>query len=311
MSGGGAMPVEGYALRPHLEAYWLRPECAVWDAIAAAHIGNALAGHQDILELGIGNGFFTFLMLGGRFRPEFDWFRSVDTNGFWNNADIYDHDAGVGVEHSVARAPDSRIRVGLDHKPNLLAQAARLGFVDQLVAHDCNEPLPAVQFSTAYSNMLYWLAKPMDVITNVGRALPVGGTLVTVFPNSGFFDACQSYRDSAPLWTLLNRGRAGHILWHMDPDAFQREIDRVGVFEVRLLKRYLTPLTLKIWDVGLRPLSVPLIKMANALTEKNRVEIKAEWCDTVEKLATPIVEQDFEGGERTGGFCLAVLVRKA
>jgi hypothetical protein len=57
--------LEKYNFRSHANMYWLRPECVLWDAIADHHIGKLLAGKDEILEIGIGNGFFSFLMLGG------------------------------------------------------------------------------------------------------------------------------------------------------------------------------------------------------------------------------------------------------
>lgn len=301
---------EQFNLRPHLEAYWLRPECALWDTIAARHLSEVLQGKDGILELGIGNGLFSFLMLGGRITPEFDWFRNVNTAGFWDQADIFNHDAGVAIDQCIAEAPTTRISIGVDHKASLLSQTARLGFVDQLIEHDCNQPLPSLSFSRVYSNMLYWLTDPLSVIHNIGLSLPTGGELVTVFPNQDFYVACESYRRDEPIWKLLNRGRAGHIMWHMEPDEFRREMERAGQFEIRVIDRYLSPLTLKIWDIGLRPLSVPLIKMANSLPAPDRLAVKAEWCDTVEKLAGPLLEHEMETGKRTGGFNLVVLVKK-
>lgn len=302
--------VDHAELRAHLDIYWLRPESGFWDAIAAKHLGAQLAGKKDILEVGIGNGFFSFLMLGGRFKPEFDWFLSTATEGYWQNADIYDHDSGVAIDSFVVKQPHTRIRYGLDHKRNLLNQAARIGFVDEVIQHDCNAPLPSLQCSTAYSNMLYWLADPLTVIDRIGGLLPKGGELVTVFPNSDFYRNCKSYGSKAPLWRLLNRGRADHIMWHMDLPEFEAEIRRRGIFDLSYSTRYLSPLTLGIWDIGLRPLSVPLIKMADALPAGKRAEVKAEWCDTLEQFCGPLLEVEAELGPKQGGYNLVRLTRK-
>lgn len=297
-------------LRAHLDIYWLRPESALWDAIAAKHIAGQLEGRKDILEVGIGNGFFSFLMLGGRFRPEFDWFMSASTEGYWQNADIYDHDSGVAIDSFVIKQPHTRIRYGLDHKQNLLNQAARIGFVDEIIQHDCNCPLPQLPCSTAYSNMLYWLADPLSVMDRIGDLLPKGGELITVFPNSDFYRNCESYRSTTPLWRLINRGRADHIMWHMDLPDFEAEIRRRGVFDMSYSTKYLSPLTLNIWDIGLRPLSVPLIRMADALPPAKRAEIKAEWCDTLEQFCRHLLDMEAEEGSTKGGYNLVRLTKR-
>jgi SAM-dependent methyltransferase len=300
-----------FDLAPHLSAYWLRPESALWDTIAARRIGDELAGRQDIVEVGIGNGFFSFLMLGGRFKSAFDWFYSVDTAGFWQQSDIFDHDSGLSLSDFIETGPRTRIKVGLDHKQALLNQAGRLGFVDRLLAHDCNQPLPPMQpTSTIYSNILYWLNSPLDALHQIGESLTQGGVFVAVFPNRAFYEACASYTASDNLSRLINRGRAKHIMWHMDLPEFEREVDRRGVFEVASARRYLAPKILKIWDLGLRPLSVPLIKMANSLDPARRTEIKEEWCETLMQFAEPLLAEEVEQGSRAGGFNLVRLVRR-
>ncbi len=303
--------LDEFDVRAHLDAYWLRPESALWDCIAARYLGIALKGRSDIVEIGIGNGFFSFLLFGGRFAPEFDWFYSVNTQGFWNNEDIFDHDSEVSLDRFVTKAPDIRLSLGLDHKQTLLNQAARLGFVDELLQHDCNQPLPAGKsYQTAYSNMLYWLNDPIGAMHNIGRALKPGGEFVTVFPNSDFYKHCLSYVRKDPLWTLLNRGRASHIMWHMDIPEFKRKIREGGVFELKSVTKYLAPSTLRVWDVGLRPISVPLIKMVSALAPETRQEIKAEWCATFEKFAIPLLMDEIESGATAGGYNLVVLKKK-
>jgi hypothetical protein len=303
--------LDDFNVRAHLNAYWLRPEAALWDCIAARYLGVALKGRSDIVEVGIGNGFFSFLLFGGRFAPEFDWFYSVDTRGFRNHADIFDHDSEISLDRFVTKAPDIRLRLGLDHKQTLLNQAARLGLVDELVQHDCNQPLPAGRtYQTAYSNMLYWLIDPIGAMHNIAQVLESGGQLITVFPNSDFYRSCASYVRKDPLWKLLNRGRASHIMWYMDIPEFEHRIQDGGIFELKSATRYLAPLTLKTWDVGLRSLSVPLIKMANSLAPSTRQEIKSEWCDTLEQFAEPLLMNELELGATSGGFNLVVLEKK-
>lgn len=298
-------------MRSHLNAYWLRPESAYWDAIAAKHIADELVGRKNILEIGIGNGFFSFLMLGGHFKPEFDWFYSVNTQGFWENEDTFDCDAGVAIASYIESPPHTRIKFGVDHKQALLSQAARLGFVDKLVQHDCNLPLSVnTEISTVYSNILYWLNDPMQSLHQIGDVLSPGGEFVAVFPNSDFFKTCTSYTNEDALSKLINRGRANHIMWYMDLQEFEQEIARRGMFELKSSRRYLSPLTLKMWDIGLRPLSIPLMKMANSLSPERRLEIKQEWCDTLMRFSAPLLEHELEYAESSGGFNLVRLVKR-
>lgn len=302
--------LEEYFLRDHLNMYWLRPESALWDAIAGRLIGDELLHSDSILELGIGNGFFSFLMLGGKFKPEFDWFYSVNPEGFWKNEDVFDHDAGIDYSKFIDKYPTKRLHIGLDHKPNLLAQVKRLGFVDELVVHDGNQPIALTGFDAIYSNIIYWLKNPLAVVRHFCDLLPSNGRCILVFPNSSFFEHCTSYTNNAPLWKLVNRGRAAHIMWHMDMDEFRSFVEKETDFRVANSCRYLSPLTLKIWDVGVRPLSMVLTKMANKLTPEDRLEIKNEWCETAMLFLNPLLEQELESGADNGGYNFVVLEKK-
>lgn len=299
--------LDEYRLAEHLSMYWLRPESALWDAIAANEIRSALVGRKNILEVGIGNGFFSFLLFGGRFSDRFDWFYSVETTGFRKNEDIFDHDAKIDLGEYIDKAPSQRLKYAIDHKQSLLNQATRLAFVDHPIRHDANNPLPPLDgVETIYSNILYWLNDSMVVLRQWQDILPVGGRVVIVFPNSRFYRMCRSYSDSSRLWCLLNRGRASSMMWHMDLSEFEEKISGDTDFKIVNGKTYLSDLTLKIWDIGLRPISPALIRMANAVDSLTRFEIKQEWCELMMPYMQEMLQKDMESkGE--GGFNLVVL----
>jgi len=64
---------------------------------------------------------------------------------------------------------------------------------------------------------------------------------------------------------------------------------------------YLSPLTLKAWEIGLRPLSPVLIKMANKLTAADRLAIKAEWMAILRPFLAELYELDRKSPE-PGGY---------
>ena len=69
-------------LKAHLNVAWLRPESALWDAIASTIISK-MKLPPPTLDLGCGNGIFSFITAGGDFSIEYDWYKNVDTEGFW------------------------------------------------------------------------------------------------------------------------------------------------------------------------------------------------------------------------------------
>src|SRR5437773_4749364 len=118
-------------LDAHLNVGWLRPESALWDAIASLVVSQFPMASPS-LDLGSGNGIFSFITAGGAFSPEYDWYRNVDPRGFWANRDIYDTLLAPPREEWIARRPESGIDCALDAKRNLLRQAQGLKFYGQV-----------------------------------------------------------------------------------------------------------------------------------------------------------------------------------
>jgi len=298
--------LDQYRLLEHLLMYWLRPESALWDAIAAKEISEALRNRGNILEVGIGNGFFSYLLFGGSFSDEFDWFYSADTSEFRENGDIFDYDAGVDIGKFICERPSQRLKYAVDHKQTLLNQATKLGFVEKLIRHDANVPLYLDGVETIYSNILYWLNDPMGVLNYWQDMLPVGGRVIISFPNNRFYQACRSYTDKSRMWRLLNRGRASSVMWYMDLAEFEKKVNQETRFRIVNARTYLSNLTLKVWDIGLRPISPALIKMANAVDPSSRLEIKREWCELMLPYMQDLLQKDIESKE-DGGYNLTVL----
>ena len=64
-------------LRNFMNAYWLRPETALWRSIDVEVMKN-FEFESPSLDMGCGDGMFSFLRAGGSFDLNFDVFRSTD-----------------------------------------------------------------------------------------------------------------------------------------------------------------------------------------------------------------------------------------
>jgi len=282
-------------LKEHLNIWWLRPESALWDAIASATISQSKINAPS-LDLGCGNGLFSFITSGGCFAPSYDWFRNVDVEGFWENKDIFDTDCGIEISEHIIKKPNFKFTYGLDHKNNLLVQAEKLNFYNHLITHDANNPLPFPDGSmkTVFSNILYWLKDPIMTLGEVSRILEDGGRALVCLPNSNFYDFCESYRwkeKKSELLRIINRGRSDNILWVANKDEFSLQAKNVGLTVVHH-KYYLSKQTLEIWDTGLRPFSPYLIYMANRLPNKEREQVKIKWVEDINKLLLELYKSD-------------------
>lgn len=299
-------------LRNHLSVQWLRPESALWDAIASA----ILSRHEitsPSLDLGCGNGIFSFISAGGNFSIEYDWYRNVDVEDFWENKDIYNVCNQNDISDFITDKPRYRFDVGLDHKSNLLDQAKLLGLYGSTVVHDANQPLPFEEetFQTIFSNILYWLNDPETSLREIHRVLKKGGRAVLCITNTPFFENCPSYKwaeENDTLLKMLNRGRSESHKWTISDEDFRGIAESTG-FTVVDHTTYLSPLTLLFWDVGLRPISPYLIRMVSKLGTEDRNSIKAEWVDKMTELCAPMMEKDFASGVE-GGFHFYVIEKQ-
>ncbi|MDD5155675.1 MAG: methyltransferase domain-containing protein [Candidatus Omnitrophica bacterium] len=299
----------GSYLREHLNLVWLRPESALWDAIASSLVSRYNVMSPS-LDLGCGSGLFSFITAGGRFSCEYDVYVNLSAEGFWENKDIYDAAAVKDLDTYIVKSPRGKFDFGLDHKKNLLNQAGMLHCYRELKLHNANNRLPFAdgELGTVFSNIIYWLDDLKKSIREIYRVLRKGGTAILCMPNTKFLDYCASYRwreKRSELLKMLNRGRSDNLKWVISYKDFAGLARKEG-FTILDHKYYLSGTTLKFWDIGLRPLSPLLIKMSNMLDPQERAGIKKEWMNTVLRFIEPLYAQDL-ASKQEGGFHLFLL----
>jgi SAM-dependent methyltransferase len=297
---------------PHLNVAWLRPESALWDAIASALISQFEFVHPS-LDFGCGNGIFSFITAGGDFSTDFDWYRNVNPEGFWENRDIYDTFQAFDRDKWIIRAPRYEITVGGDAKINLLLQANGLDFYKHAALLDGNGNLPFENesFETVFSNILFWLKSPQSSLAEIQRILRPGGRALLCLQDPRFKEYCRSYRWrelQSELLRLVNRGRSESHLWTVSYDELMRLAETSG-FRVAFHSYYISPLTMKVWDIGLRPLSPLLLKMIRKLSEEDRKAIKTEWMETLRPFVRELWNLDVQN-TKPGGFHFVCLEKK-
>lgn len=296
-------------LEEHLNVYWLRPEAALWDSVASTAISRE-PWRSPSLDLGSGNGIFSFITAGGAFTLDYDWYRNADPGGFRENRDIYDCFVQGPRPGWIARRPSIPVDTALDAKPNLLRQAEALGFYHRTVTADANLPLPFSEesFQTIFSNILYWLDSFETSLREIRRILRPGGRALLCLPHPRFREICESYQwreKSSELLRLLNRGRDESSRWSVTEKDVEDRARTAGL-RIVSLTRYLSPTTLRFWDVGLRPLIAVLIRMTGMLSEDDRRRIKEDWMETARPLLCELFDLDRKG-KNEGGYLFAVL----
>lgn len=300
---------EEYNLQQIMQLYWLRPEVTTWTSVASFLIGRELKKENNIVEMGIGNGYFTFISLGGRFKFDYDWYYNVDFKE--PSGDIYNSfNAYNNIESFIEHKPKTKINLAIDHKESLLLQASKLGFIDKTILADANKPFDLPKNTKIfYSNILYWLEDPFGIIKRIDKELSEV-KLVLVFPNNRYKINTKSHQLKNRLHILLNNKRETNMLWTMDLLEFEKELSKYTSFKITKSQTYVSELNSSFYDVGLRPLSKPLIKMVNKLSLKDRSEIKQEWIETLEPYMIELMEEEISNGPINGGFNFVVLEKK-
>ena len=78
-------------------------------------------------------------------------------------------------------------------------------------------------------------------------------------------------------------------------------------FHVEYSTRYCTKQTIKIWDVGLRPISPYLIYMANSLEAEDRLALKMKWCEDLMPIVRELVDEELSVAHGPGALTMMVL----
>lgn len=303
----------GKSLEQLLNVFWLRPETALWREIDIRTM-SAFEVLSPSLDLGCGDGTFSFIRAGGEFDRSFDAFRSVSQlDQFFQNVDVFDsYDENLSV--AVTKPPNYRIDVGFDHKTNLLKKAGQLGLYESLRQGDANQalPFPDATFNSVFSNIVYWLDSPQSVISEISRVLRPGGRACLMLPNVTFpqfsFYNQLFVKGGDARWAfleMLDRGRfADNIRQAKSLDDWQGMFEEAGL-EIERHHFHLSKLTIQAWDIGLRPLFPVLLEMANELSPEKLVAIKAKWIQTMKAFLEPLLEIDktLPGNEQPAFHC--------
>lgn len=283
-----------------LNVFWLRPETALWREIDIQTM-RSFEFASPSLDIGCGDGIFSFIRAGGKFDPSFDAFRSMSNlNKYFENADVFDA-FDENLHPSVIQAPHYQIDCALDHKENLLKKAGQLQLYKNMKVADVNDPLPFPDesFNSIYSNIVYWLNDPKAVFSEISRILRPGGRVCLMLPNvtlPEFSYYSQLYvRTGDPRWAFLDkldRGRfADNIRQSRTASAWEEMFTSAGL-KVAQHKTHLSKTIIQIWDIGFRPIFPVLLKMANSLPSDQFLDIKQEWIRTLKQFLEPLVGMD-------------------
>jgi len=285
--------------REFLKFYWLRPENAIMLGVrgdAFASTLDLINEGEDSIDVSCGDGVYSYITMGGTFSNKPDQFRAVSFKKTFREGDYdaYDHfDDSYRIE--ITKRPEHHFIYGADWKDNLLQKAKALDFYDNLLFHDNNNPLPLEDGSIgyAYTNSSYWVPKFEEHLQDLVRILKPGGHLVLQMRTNKIKD--YSLADIAPelgakFHKIAEAGRVNTWKGLRPRDELMNIIGNLDGAKIVRDEPVLGQSIANIWNLGLRPLFNPLVKMANSLDIDARSKIKDEWCYIFEEMFTEYVE---------------------
>ena len=281
-------------LRRFLNAYWLRPENAVWMALRSEVLSQVPWVNPSV-DLSCGDGVFSFLHAGGVFDDRFDvfWGAAPQRTAGNHQADIFDY-VDEHYRPVVARGSDYRISVGTDLKPNLLTKAGLLDLYEELVVHDNNQPLPFDDgaFETVYCNSVYWTQNVDLFLSEMRRITAKGGKVVLEVKLDSVLDyTLESFRPvlGERFLEIIGRGRAATWPTIADRATWERRFAQAGLSITRAVP-FVTRTHAHLWDVGLRPIAPLLVELANQVSPQTRADVKRRWVELFIELCTPFCD---------------------
>lgn len=276
----GTAPSTAALLKRYLQMYWLKPFDAVNDT-ANAQALRAFPWEAPILEVGGGDGVFSFIMQGGEFEPAVDRFEQADTRRDGDMFDVYRPERPLRQRRRAQR----EYAVGVDLKWSHVMKSRATGLYRCLaVATPGALPFKAGAFKTVFLYFPHGLIERDDrlnydrVLAEIRHVLAPDGVLLMTAMNDTVAQhfVCHSVAGSlaragwpraSAYFARLDGGRFDEVAaLGRSLDEWRAVLARAG-FALVDARTQISPLAWRVYDVGTRPILRPLIRLMDRLGE--------------------------------------------
>lgn len=254
--------------------YWLKPFDAVNDTANAIALLNFDWSKSPILEIGGGDGVFSFIMHGGKFAFEDDRYGQTDTSIKGDIYDIYKEELKLRITKEVSIKYDT----GLDLKLSHLYKSRETGIYKNLIS-SISEKLPLQDnfYSTVFLYTFHGLFDYSQTLKEIRRVIKKDGTLLMIAVNDTVKQSfiCFNLHEYCKRkgWTKLSDylsdldgGRYQEIgtLFSKSMQEWKELFQETG-FQIEEVYSQVSSLLWKIYDTQTRPFLKFMIRMNQIL----------------------------------------------
>lgn len=263
----------------YLNIYFLKPHDAINDTLTASLI-HRLDWSGNLIEIGSGDGMFSFIMHGGKFPLYFDRYLLTDTS----KLDIFDTHK-EGVLPAVNFLSEPTIKLAVDAKLTHVEKIKEIGFAQDAINSEYESlPLPSNAVNKIFYYTPHGLKSHVNAIGEAFRVLKPGGKMLILLYDSEFRSSFIFYRLSkfftgkfGKYCLSLDNGRFNEITaLSKSPKEWRQFFERVG-FEIEEQYSGLSCFAWKCYDVQTRPFLRGLIGFFGFLPPWLRTLVKLVW----------------------------------
>jgi len=264
----------------YLNIYFLKPFDAVNDALTST-ILHKLNWTDEYVEIGSGDGMFSFIMHGGTFPLSFDRYLLADTK---LNEDIYDHHKENIL--SVNTMPSKpKLTQCLDAKLSHIKKVKEIDYAENASVISYEKlPIPDNSINSIFCYTPHGLKDHRDSIREISRVLVRNGSLIILVYNDEFKRDFICYRIGkrfhnkfGQYFENLDAGRYKEITAMSRSNSEWELLFKECDLTIEQVQSGLSGFAWGIYDIQTRPILKPLINIFGRLPINIRTTLKLIW----------------------------------
>lgn len=264
----------------YFSLYFLKPFDAISDTLTASLLSR-LDWSGGLVEIGSGDGVFSYIMHGGSFPLSFDRYLLTDLS---NKQDIYDSHT-VDVLRPSASLKSPNVSLAIDAKESHVRKIREIGFARHWTVSAYEAlPLASVSVPKIFYYTPHGLRDHEGAIREAARVLEHKGSMLILLYDSKIKPSFICHRIGQ-----VFTGRLGAYFSELDNGRFE-ELTKLSKspkewaqfflrhgFEIEAHHSGLSAFAWKLYDIQTRPILKPLIRLFNILPCPARTVVKFLW----------------------------------